>query len=180
MFTEHETDVMHRMGIRDRDEMRSIRAELLTEGTDWQRQGKRVMMTPAAAERIASKLSELPALLASITARKNAGRPDDAVLQKNAPAGAIPEKCCPPISEASCLRVVKNDAPNRTLLICEPIPATGERILVRVRDTAHFLPGSPAGHLLAKPVAGSTVWQFCGRPGAANVSPRPPRAPGRW
>ena len=180
MFTEHETDVMHRMGIRDRDEMRSIRAELLTEGVDWERRGKRVMLTPDAATLIASRLAELPALLASIGARKNAATPKDAATEKKPLTAAIPAQSCLPADAATCLRVVKNDAPNRTLLICEPTPSTGERILVRVRDTSHFLPGSAAGYILAKPVAGATAWQFVGRPGCDNSIPRYPRQPGRW
>jgi hypothetical protein len=181
-FTEREDKAMHRLGVRDRDDMRSMRAELLTEGEDWtRRDGQRVWLTSDAVEKLAAHLAAFPAAVASITAaQKNARSSDPSGAEKPQPApfadvGLPSPAAVPPPKK---LRVVQNRLPNRQLLKCRD--ESGETVLVRVRDSAHFLPGSKAGEILARPVAGTAVWEFCGNPKNPAISPRCPRYPGQW
>jgi hypothetical protein len=179
-----EAVVMRAVGIHDRADMRSLRAELLTEGTDWARVKERVMYSDAGAQRLTEQLRLFPATAAAIAHAKKRARslPSSAKkaalnegLAQRGPLGLLTF----PGSEPPLIAYVRRRQThhNRTVLLAE-LPGVGP-ISIRVRDYGHFLPNTPTGEVLVRPGDGH-LWEFAGRPGGGGTVPHHPRAPGRW
>lgn len=165
-----ERELQSRLGLKSTLQMRELR-ESLTEGTDYTRgAGGRIFYSEKGA--------------AALTSRLAYGAPEEAVglsmprkPEKRA-TGHPAQKAAP----HHAVKVVRNDLPNRRLLWCRVLdgPLAGQSVAVRVANAAHFLPGSRAGTILARPVEGAAAWEFVGNPASTNPTPRCPRFPGRW
>jgi hypothetical protein len=176
---------MRALGIPDRDDMRSLREELLIEGQDWARVKKRVMFSPDGVAKLAEYLNLFPVQAAAIAlAQKKApSSPSPAVaaaLRQNAehPRAVLGlltfPGCQPPLIAYVRRRQVHH---NRTVLIAE-LPGVGQ-INIRVRDYGNFLPNSPTAEVLVRPGDGH-LWEFAGNPHGRGTVPHHPRGAGRW
>jgi hypothetical protein len=193
-FTLWETNVMRRLGLADREDMRSLREEFLSEGVDWAKVGQRIMLSEKAAEKLALELKLFPARLAAIkTAQAASGynvpsEPEKTRLGAVPPADA-PEKTVPAEkTPLVALAVLSQRVVNPHILLCRPLDARPEDrsrwVRVRVKNARNFLPIPAAtGWIMARPApeGDGSLYDFAGRPpGDEDAIPRCPRWPGRW
>jgi hypothetical protein len=165
VFEVWETKLMGRLGVRDRDVIREVRARVLVENVDWALIKGRVCLTELAVQKMAGALM-----------------PE----KKPGPIGPIAEawRLLPERAESGAAQVlsVVRQARNRQVLVCAP--EGYERrpeawVNVRVADNVHFVPGTKTGRILARPVERG-AWEFCGNPDGKTGRPRCPRFRGGW
>lgn len=184
-FVVREPRVMADVGIRDRDEMRSIRQEVLIKGVDWAIVKNRVMFSAEAVLKVREHLQIAVTVCAQASLLASQKRPGDAgdsepSAEKTPQRGLIPEESKPE-TEPLVVEVIRNSLPNKHALICR-VPGTQQLVtVVGVRDNRKFLPRTKTGAILARPVPGAAAWLFAGNPDSKNGAvPHSPRWPGRW
>lgn len=172
LFNHWETRVMARLGIRDRDVMRALRTEHLTERVDWMLVRGRVCLNEEGVEKIAAAVKSAPP---TPTPAPNGIIITDA-------RRLLPERAGSQLPKV--FTVVKPAAWNIHALVCVPegyrLEDLQARVVVKVRDNRNFLPRSRTGRILAVP-GSNGVWEFAGNPESLkNDPPRCPRYRGRW
>lgn len=187
-FTIWEATALSRLGLGDRDDIRSMREELLQENRDWAKVGQRIMLTQAALEKLAAHLKVFPLTVAAITRLQNAAtqQHEPPMSEKTAPdpvAAALG-----PIKSAlqiETLYVLPCAVVNPHILVCrrdgvDPNDRS-QWVNVRVRSKVNFRPfPAETGLILGRHVGGN-LWEFAGNPKSQkNDVPRCPRWPGRW
>lgn len=176
-FTIWEQSAMHQLGLADRDDMRSLREQLLLPEVDWTKLGQRIMLTAAALEKLERHLQAFPYQVAV-----QGGAIAEAVSAvKTAPAE--PAKKKPAALIRLCVLPLKPVNPH--ILMCrvpEKIPSDRSGwVRVRVKNSANFrAPPCETGEILARLVEGD-LYEFAGNPRSEkNDIPRCPRWVGRW
>jgi hypothetical protein len=180
-FTVWEQTAMRSLGLSDRDDMRSLREELLAVEVDWAKVGQRIMLTPAAVEKLAAYLKAFPHQLAAAGgAIAEAAEPVKTTLVMD--AKKIEKTPAPPPSR---LLVLPIKVVNPHLIMCR-LPETDPNdrrnwLRVRVRNSLNFRPlPYETGEILARLVE-ADLWEFAGNPKSEkNDVPRCPRWAGRW
>ncbi len=183
-FTLVEQTIMRTLGIHDREDIRSMRKELLAEHVDWEQIGQRIMLTPAAVEKLAAALKVFPVTVAGIQTIQKRAEGVDASSSEKTRAGAFPPEGEAVKNGAAPVRllVASHRVANPHILVCKrPGSAAGDWVYVRVKSVANFRPLPAAtGEILARQVDGGP-WEFAGsiKSGGNDVA-RCPRWPGRW
>lgn len=189
-FPIFEGDYMHALGIADRDDMRSMREELLTVDVDWARVGLRVMLSKIGAEKLAHALNVFPSQLAAIRLAQSMAGLHQSPAPESSPLGATAErlealKTASEKTPVVRLLVVPTRVLNPHILLCRlpdlPAHERARWVNVRVKSNTNFLPlPADTGEILARHIEGK-LYEFAGNPRSQkNDVPRCPRWPGRW
>ncbi|MCF7762782.1 MAG: hypothetical protein K9N62_03830 [Verrucomicrobia bacterium] len=176
-FTIREASVMARLGLHNKDDIRSIRTEFLVEDEDWSLIAGRVLWAAAGVEKAAAGIAAVP-VVAAVAGLFDTPEQSGTAIKK-APPELNAEAWM--MENAEVVRVVKSDLPNRRVLIC--LTDSGRRVTVLgVRDNRLFMPNSLTGRIYAFPDEGGTAaWLYAGpivRGPALN--PPSPKTRGRW
>jgi hypothetical protein len=189
-----EEHVMRQLGLCDRDDIRSMREELLVEGQDWAKVGQRIMLSSTAAEKLAAHLNGFPAQLAGIRrVQVLSGGLDQSAAEKRA-LPLLPQEphavktsftCFDGPTELVRMVLLPQRVLNPRIIIARPASADpNDRsawVNVRVKTAVNFRPPpAETGEILARHIEGK-LWEFAGNPKSTkNDVPRCPRWPGKW
>lgn len=196
-----EKKVMGRLGL-NRDDIRSIRQEMLIAGEDFREGDNRLIeLSASGIEKIEKNIGLLGGVMvAKLQSQKNAAIGSGRFEGCSGPAPCAPTLpgqnpavthalpfvdparliAWPRLKTPQRMTVVWARSANRRALMCvyEGTKDTGSnRLTVQVRDNSNFTPGMV---VLALHESG-TIWSFAGNPAApAGSAPRMPRNRGRW
>lgn len=146
-----ESHLVNRLGI-NRDELRKLRAALLTEGTDWRTEKKRVEISKSGAEKLVAHLKTASAPQQSrpeeIAAAGTSGTPPE----KNAPPAAVQE-AAPEIEKSVEILVHRTFPKNKHIIegyFKGTDPVDRKNIVrVKVKDATRFTRFDNTGQPLA-------------------------------